>query len=65
MGHSGTPSPLSRVADTVGDALRSLGFGQSDVTTSLNVVRAALGEDFDALDEEKLLKAALKELQRK
>jgi Holliday junction DNA helicase RuvA len=65
MTQSGAPSLSNRVADTVGDALRSLGFGQSDVTTALSVVRAALGEDFDALDEEKLLKAALKELQRK
>ena len=65
IAHSGASSPPSRVADTVGDALRSLGFGQSDVVTALSVVRAALGEDFDALDEEKLLKAVLKELQRK
>jgi Holliday junction DNA helicase RuvA len=62
---TGTAASLSRVADTVGDALRSLGFGQSDTVAALNVVRAALGEDFDKLDEEKLLKAALKELQRK
>jgi Holliday junction DNA helicase RuvA len=58
-------APASRVADTVGDALRSLGFGQGDAMAAFNVVRAALGEDFDKLDEEKLLKAALKELQRK
>ncbi|MDR1622066.1 MAG: Holliday junction branch migration protein RuvA [Synergistaceae bacterium] len=64
MAH-GAPSSPSRVTDTVGDALRSLGFGQGDVVTALSVVRAALGEDFDKLDEEKLLKAALKELQRK
>jgi len=32
---------------------------------ALNLVRAALGEDYEKLDEEKLLKAALKELQRK
>ncbi|MDR1375917.1 MAG: Holliday junction branch migration protein RuvA [Synergistaceae bacterium] len=62
---AGAPVPPSRAADTVADALRSLGFAQSDATTALNVVRAALGEDFDKLDEEKLLKAALKELQRK
>ncbi|GHS89138.1 Holliday junction ATP-dependent DNA helicase RuvA [Synergistales bacterium] len=53
----------SKVSDTVGDALRSLGFGQADVTTALAVVRAALGEDFDKQNEEALLKAALKELQ--
>jgi Holliday junction DNA helicase RuvA len=62
---AGTSPLASRAADTVGDALRSLGFGQSDAAAALNVVRAALGEDFDKLDEEKLLKAALKELQRK
>jgi Holliday junction DNA helicase RuvA len=61
----GASAPASRVADTVGDALRSLGFGQSDTAAALSVVRAALGENFDKLDEEKLLKAALKELQRK
>ncbi|MDR2179937.1 MAG: Holliday junction branch migration protein RuvA [Synergistaceae bacterium] len=62
---AGAPSPPSRVADTVGDALRSLGFGQGDVVGALSVVRAALGGDFDKLNEESLLKAALKELQRK
>jgi Holliday junction DNA helicase RuvA len=62
---AGVSVPSGRVADTVGDALRSLGFGQSDATAALSVVRAALGEEFDKLDEEKLLKAALKELQRK
>ena len=62
-GQTGTSA--SRAVDTVGDALRSLGFGQSDVAAVFSVMRAALGEDFDKLDEEKLLKAALKELQRK
>ncbi|MDR1649876.1 MAG: Holliday junction branch migration protein RuvA [Synergistaceae bacterium] len=55
----------SRAADTVGDALRELGFSQSDAAAALSVVRAALAEDFDKLDEEALLRAALKELQRK
>jgi Holliday junction DNA helicase RuvA len=54
-----------RAADTVGDALRELGFSQSDAAAALSVVRAALAEDFDKLDEEALLRAALKELQRK
>jgi Holliday junction resolvasome RuvABC DNA-binding subunit len=49
----------------VGDALRELGFSQSDAAAALAVVRAALAEDFDKLDEESLLRAALKELQRK
>ena len=62
---AGSPVPVGRVADTVGDALRSLGFGHGDAAAALTAVRAALGEDFDRLDEEKLLKAALKELQRK
>jgi Holliday junction DNA helicase RuvA len=57
--------PSGRVSDTVTDALRSLGFDQTDAAAALNLVRAALGEDFDKLDEEKLLKATLKELQRK
>ena len=62
---TGASAPSNRVADTVKDALYSLGFGQGDAAAALSVVRAALGEEFDKLDEEKLLKAALKELQRK
>lgn len=61
----GVAAPSGRAADTVADALRALGFTQVDAAGALGVVRAALGEDFDKLDEEKLLKAALKELQRK
>jgi Holliday junction DNA helicase RuvA len=53
----------NRAADTVGDALRELGFSQNDASAALSVVRAALAEDFDKLDEEALLRAALKELQ--
>jgi len=62
---AGFPTPAGRVSDTVTDALRSLGFDQADAAAALNLVRAALGEDFEKLNEEKLLKAALKELQRK
>jgi len=62
---AGFPTTVNRVSDTVADALRSLGFDQSDAAAALNLVRAALGGDFENLDEEKLLKAALKELQRK
>ena len=62
---AGFSTPANRVSDTVADALRSLGFDQADAAAALNLVRAALGEDFEKLDEEKLLKAALKELQRK
>jgi len=62
---AGSPAPAGRVSDTVTDALRSLGFEQADAVAALKLVRAALGDDFDKLNEEKLLKAALKELQRK
>ncbi|GHT02862.1 Holliday junction ATP-dependent DNA helicase RuvA [Synergistales bacterium] len=61
--NTGAGVSRSRVSDTVGDALRSLGFGQNDVNAALAVVHAALGEDFDKQNEETLLKAALKELQ--
>lgn len=62
---AGVYRPAGGVTNTVGEALRSLGFTQSDAAAALKVVHAALGEDYDKLDEEKLLKAALKELQRK
>ena len=65
VGFSAQPAPASRVSDTVADALRSLGFDHTDTAAALNLVRAALGDDFEKLDEEKLLKSALKELQRK
>ena len=58
----GTPS---RAADTVGEALRSLGFAQADVGSVLSAIRAARAEDFELMDEETLLKAALKDLQRR
>lgn len=57
--------PRSRVADTVGDALNALGFSRSDANAALAMVHAAMGEDYDKMSEEVLLKAALKELQRK
>ena len=62
---TGASVPTGRVADTVGEALRALGFSHSDATAALSMVRAAMGEDYDKMDEEKLLKAALKELQRR
>lgn len=52
----------SRIVETVGEALRSLGFAQTDVNSVLSAIRAARGEDFEAMNEETLLKAALKEL---
>ena len=55
----------SNVLSTVTEALRSLGFNQGDINAALGIVRAAFGNDFSSLDEEKLIKAALKELQRK
>ena len=60
---SGLAAP-SRTADTVGEALRSLGFAQTDVVSVLSAIRAARGEAFERMDEETLLKAALKALQR-
>ena len=62
---TGAGKSQSRVVDTVGEALRSLGFVQDDVSAVFGLLRAALAEGFDKLDEEGLLKAALKELQRK
>ena len=55
----------NNVLSTVSEALRSLGFNQGDINAALGIVRAAFGNDFTGLDEEKLIKAALKELQRK
>ena len=60
---SGLAAP-SRTADTVGEALRSLGFAQTDIGPVLSAIRVARGEEFERMDEESLLKAALKELQQ-
>ena len=54
----------SRTADTMEEALRSLGFAQTDIGPVLSAIRAARGEEFERMDEESLLKAALKELQQ-
>ena len=59
------PQNQSNVLSTVSEALRSLGFNQGDINAALGIVRAAFGNDFAGLDEERLIKAALKELQRK
>ena len=48
----------------MGEALRSLGFAQADVGSVLSAIRAARAEDFELMDEETLLKAALKDLQK-
>lgn len=55
----------SGVTGTVSEALRSLGFNQADINAAFGIVRATFGDDFTNLNEEKLLKAALKELQVK
>jgi len=55
----------NNIVSTVSEALRSLGFNQGDINAALGIVRAAFGNDFTGLDEERLIKAALKELQRK
>ncbi|MCL2768331.1 MAG: helix-hairpin-helix domain-containing protein, partial [Synergistaceae bacterium] len=55
----------SNTLSTVTEALRSLGFNQGDINSAFGIVRAAYGNDFTGLDEERLIKAALKELQRK
>lgn len=55
----------SSTTSTVSEALRSLGFNQGDINAALGIVRAAFGDDFPDLDEERMIKAALKELQRK
>jgi Holliday junction DNA helicase RuvA len=64
LGAAAAP-PSGGVPATVADALRSLGFAQSDAVSALAVVRAALADGFDRLGEEELLRAALKELRRK
>ena len=55
----------SDTLSTVSEALRTLGFNQGDINAAFGIVRAAFGNDFSNLDEERLIKAALKELQRK
>ena len=59
------PANQNNTLSTVTEALRSLGFNQGDINAALGIVRAAFGNDFTGLDEERLIKAALKELQRK
>ena len=56
--------PASRAADTVAEALVGLGFTQADAAAALSLLRAAHGEDFDRMDEESLLRLALKELHK-
>ncbi|MBQ7560587.1 MAG: Holliday junction branch migration protein RuvA [Synergistaceae bacterium] len=51
-------------ADSVIDALLSLGFSRSDAGGVVNLLRAAHGEDFNSLSEEDLLRLALRELHK-
>ncbi len=51
-------------AESVIAALLSLGFSRLDAGGVINLLRAAHGESFDALNEEDLLRLALKELHR-
>ena len=59
------PPNQSNILSTASEALRTLGFNYGDINAALGIVRAAFGNDFASLDEERLIKAALKELQRK
>ena len=48
----------------VSDALLSLGFSQADIASVFKLLRAARGDEFNTLDEEALLKLALRELNK-
>ena len=48
----------------VSDALLSLGFSQADIASVFKLLRAARGDEFNSLDEEALLKLALRELNK-
>ena len=55
---------ISGHADSVIDALLSLGFTRSDAGGVVNLLRAAHGENFNSLSEEDLLRLALRELHK-
>lgn len=57
-----TSSNSPDVAGSVIEALLSLGFTRSDAGGVINMIRAAQGEGFRDLDEENLLRLALREL---
>ncbi|MBQ7264168.1 MAG: Holliday junction branch migration protein RuvA [Synergistaceae bacterium] len=57
-------APTSRAVDTVTEALLSLGFQQADASAVLSLIKAAHGDELDRLDEEALLKLALRELHK-
>lgn len=56
--------PVNSVVNSIMEALLSLGFSQSDAAGTINIIRAAQGENFNKLDEENLLRLALRELHK-
>ncbi len=54
----------SGYADSVIDALLSLGYSRADSGKVINLLRAAHGEDFNSLSEEDLLRLALREIHK-
>ena len=57
-------SSVNSVVSSIMEALLSLGFSQSDAAGTINMIRAAQGENFNKLDEENLLRLALRELHK-
>lgn len=55
---------MSNTINIVTDALLSLGFSQADIAAVLKLIRAAQGENFNNMNEETLLKLALRELNK-
>ena len=62
--HEANPVRKSDNAASVIDALLSLGFTKADAGGVINLLRAAHGEDFASLNEEDLLRLALRELHK-
>jgi len=54
----------SGYADSVIDALLSLGYSRADSGKVINLLRAAHGENFNSLSEEDLLRLALREIHK-
>ena len=57
-------SSVNSVVSSIMEALLSLGFSQADAAGTINMIRAAQGENFNKLDEENLLRLALRELHK-
>ena len=64
LGQEETHQAKTDPAESVIDALLSLGFSRQDAGSTINLIRAAHGEDFASLPEEDLLRLALRELHR-